>query len=267
MAEPELVIVADAAAGAVRAAALIADALHQAVGDRGRADWATTGGSTISSIYRAFLEPPVRGRIPWDDVHTWWGDDRFVPSDHPLSNVKPFDDILMRAGAWESVHSDDPRTELHIPVENVHPFRTGEAIGTGRDAGACSSELAAELRGAGLAEADGWPVFDLVVLGVGGDGHVLSVFPGSAAFDSRAWAVAVPAPTHIEPHVQRVTMNPAIIGTARRVVVVANGAGKAGALGHVFGDQVDARQWPARLARRDGATWVVDEAAAANLPR
>lgn len=267
MAEPELVVVADAAAGAVRAAELIANLLANAVADRGRADWATTGGSTISSIYRAFVEPPVRGRIRWSSVHTWWGDDRFVPSDHPLSNVKPFDDILLRAGDWESVHSDDPRTEVHIPIENVHPFRTGEAIGSGKDADECARDLAAELRGAGLTEADGWPVFDLVVLGVGGDGHVLSVFPGSAAFDARVWALAVPAPTHVEPHVERVTLHPAIVEAARHVLLVANGAGKADALGHVFGDDTDPRRWPAQLARRAGATWIVDEAAAANLPR
>ena len=267
MGDPQLIVVPDAPAGATRAAAMIAEALGEAVSDRGRADWATTGGSTISSIYRALLEHSLRGRIDWTRVHTWWGDDRFVPSDHPLSNVKPFDDVLMRAGDWESVHSDDPRTEPHIPVENVHPFRTGESIGAGRDADECARQLDVELRAGGLPETDGWPVFDLVVLGVGGDGHVLSVFPGSDAFDARAWAVAVPAPTHIEPHVQRVTLNPAIVSAASRVLVVANGAGKADALGHVFADDIDPRQWPAQLARRAGATWIVDEAAAANLPR
>ena len=65
------------------------------------------------------------------------------------------------------------------------------------------------------------------LLGVGSDGHILSVFPGSAAFDSKRWALAIPAPTHIEPHVERVTLNPAVVAVAERVLVVAYGAGKA----------------------------------------
>jgi 6-phosphogluconolactonase len=266
--EPEIVVVPDAETGSRRTADLIATALWDAVGERGdRADWATTGGSTVTSIYRALLLPENAGRTPWSQVHTWWGDDRFVPADHPLSNVRPFDDVLFDAGAWESVHSDDPRGHVRVAVPNVHPFRTGEAIGNGSGSDGCARELAAELRGAGLPERDGWPVFDLVLLGVGDDGHILSVFPGSAAFDARGWAVSIPAPTHIEPHVARVTLNPAIVGVARRVIVVANGASKAEVLGQIFGATIDPRRWPAQLARREGATWIVDEAAAANLPR
>jgi 6-phosphogluconolactonase len=266
--EPDVIVVPDPEAGAARAADLVATALWDAVGERGdRADWATTGGSTIASIYRALLLPENGSRTPWGQVHTWWGDDRFVPSDHPLSNVRPFDDVLLQGGGWESVHSDDRRERVRIPVENVHPFRTGEAIGAGEDAEGCARDLAADLRGAGLPEADGWPAFDLMLLGVGPDGHILSVFPGSAAFDARGLAVAVPAPTHIEPHVPRVTLNPAVVGVARRIIVVANGTSKADAIGHVFGDPIDPRRWPAQLARREGATWILDEAAAANLPR
>jgi 6-phosphogluconolactonase len=150
---------------------------------------------------------------------------------------------------------------------NVHPFRTGEAIGTGEDAEDCARELAAELRAAGLPELDGWPVFDLILLGVGPDGHILSVFPGSAALESRAWALPVPAPTQVEPHVPRVTLNPAVVRVARRLVVVVNGVAKAAVVGQVFGQELDPVRWPAQLARREGATWILDEAAAANLPK
>ena len=268
MGEPEIVVVPDVETGARRAADLVATALWDAVGERGgRADWATTGGSTIVSVYRALLLPENAARTPWGQVHTWWGDERYVPADHPLSNVGPFDDVMLDAGAWESVHSDDPRGRVRIPATNVHPFRTGESIGVGEGPEACARDLAAELREAGLPEQDAWPVFDLVLLGVGRDGHLLSVFPESGAFDARAWAVAVPAPTHIEPHVARVTLNPAIVGVARRVVVVANGTEKAEALGRVFRDPIDPRRLPAQLARREGATWIVDEAAAAKIPR
>lgn len=266
MSEPEIVVVEDAGAGAIRAAEVIATTLSDAIDERGgRADWATTGGSSSSGIYRALLA--LRDRVPWEGVHTWWGDDRFVPSDHPLSNVRAFDDVLLDGGGWESVRSDDRRGRVRIPVANLHPFRTGEAIGVGEDAEDCARDVAAELRAAGLPETDGWPVFDLILLGVGSDGHILSVFPGSAAFDSRAWALSIPAPTHIEPHVQRVTLNPEAVRVARRVLVVAYGAGKADVLASVFGTEVDPRRLPAQLARREGATWVVDEDAAAKLPR
>ena len=122
------------------------------------------------------------------------------------------------------------------------------------------------MRAADFEVVDGWPVLDLVLLGVGGDGHVLSVFPGSAAFKSKAWALGIPAPTHIEPHVERVTLNPAILAVAREVLVVMHGADKAAILGDIFGPEVDPTRWPAQLTRRAGATWVLDEAAAAHLP-
>jgi 6-phosphogluconolactonase len=260
-------VVADATTASHRAAQVIGDSLRASVADRGRADWATTGGSTPVGIYRAMLDGAIANGIPWSDVHTWWGDDRFVPGDHPLSNVKPFDDVLLEAGAWESVHSDDPAGRVRIPVANVHPFRTGEAIGTQRSPAWCAAELVEELRAAGLPEVDDWPVLDLMLLGLGTDGHILSVFPGSTAFRSIRWALAVPAPTHIEPHVARVTLNPALVRVARRVVVVALGAGKADGVGRIFRSDHDPRQLPGQLAVREGATWILDEPAAADLPR
>lgn len=267
MSAPEVIVVPDAAAAATSAAQAIADTLRDAVADRGRADWATTGGSTPVGIYQAMLTPRLRDEIPWEAIHTWWGDDRFVPGDHPLSNVRSFDDILLESGGWESVHSDDPRDRVRIPVANVHPFRTGEALGVGQDAATCAAELAAELREAGPPEVDGWPAFDLMLLGLGSDGHILSVFPGSAAFESTRWALAIPAPTHIEPHVARVTLNPAVVRVARRLVVVAHGAGKAEVIGRIFGADRDPNVLPAQLTLREGSTWILDEAAAAQLRR
>jgi 6-phosphogluconolactonase len=116
-------------------------------------------------------------------------------------------------------------------------------------------------------DTDGWPVFDLMFVGIGGDGHLLSVFPGSEAFDSDRLALAIPAPTHIEPHVARVTMNPATVQVAGRVLAVVLGASKADIVGRLFREPPDPRLLPAQLAIRDGATWILDEAAAAQLPR
>jgi 6-phosphogluconolactonase len=265
--EPEIVVVADPEAASAAAAEGIAEALRAAVEARGRADWATTGGSTPVGIYARLAAPAMADAVPWSAVHTWWGDDRFVPRDHPLSNVKPLDDVLLDIGGHAAGTAAGGRAGLHVAVENLHPFRTSEAIGAGLPAAACASELAVELRAAGLPEAGGWPVLDLVLLGLGPDGHVLSVFPGSAAFDSPLWALDIPAPTHVEPHVERVTLNPAIVTAARKVLVVSYGAGKAEVLASILGPVRDVRRWPAQIARRDGATWILDEAAAANLSR
>jgi 6-phosphogluconolactonase len=266
MSEPEIVVVADPATGAAEAASRIATILDGAVEARGRADWATTGGSTPVAIYRRLATPPLLDAVEWAKVHVWWGDDRFVPRDHPLSNVKPCDDILLGLAGRMAGMAGGRFPGVPIPFDHLHPFPTGEAIGEGRGAAWAAAALAAELREADLEEADGWPILDLVLIGVGPDGHVLSVFPGSEAFDSTELALAIPAPSAVSPHVERVTLNPAMVGAAREVVVVANGAEKAPVIADVLGPERDLRRWPAQLGRREGATWILDEAAASALP-
>lgn len=265
--EPEIVVVTDpdvaSGAAAERVAAILADAIAR----RGRADWVTTGGSSIVGIYRRLVAEPLRDAVPWPAVHVWWGDDRYVPRDHPLCNVKPFDDILLSIGLAEEGVAGGRGRGVALSQANLHPFPTGEAIGGARGPGWCAASLADELARAHLVADGPWPVFDLVLLGMGADGHVLSVFPGSTALGSGELALAIPAPDHIEPRVERVTLNPAIIGAARHVLVVATGAAKAGILAQVFGETRDPTRWPAQLARRANATWILDAAAAAGLPR
>ena len=252
---PRVITEPDAAAAGRTAAAFIAETLTTAVAVRGRADFATTGGSAPVGIYRALAAPPLRDAMPWDATHIWWGDDRFVPREHELSNVKPLDDVLLRDGA------------APIPAANLHPFPVARTLAAGEDEAWCASELAGELRTAGLERHDGWPVFDLVLLGVGGDGHILSVFPGSGAFTSDRWALPIPAPTHIEPHVPRVTLHPRVVTVARAVLVVALGEPKAATVRQVLLDAFDPERLPAQLTRRPGSTWVIDEAAASELSR
>lgn len=265
--EPEIVVVADADAAAEVAARRIAVILADAVAARGRAQWATTGGSAPAAIYRHLIASPLRDVVPWEAVHVWWGDDRFVPVDHPESNVKAFDDIMLGIAGGEEGTAVGQAMPLPIPPGNVHPFPTAEAIAETRGAAWCATTLGDTLRAAGLEEVGGWPVFDLMFIGIGPDGHLLSAFPGSSAFDSPDLALAIPAPTHIGPHIERVTLNPAVIGVARSVLVVVHGADKADGIAAIFGPERDPRRWPGQLARRAGATWIIDEAAAAALPR
>ncbi len=257
--EPELVVLVDPEAAAREAAHRIADALVAAVELRGRADFCTTGGSAPIPIYRLLAQSPMRDRIPWPQVHVWWGDDRFVPRDHPDSNVTALDEVLLGG-------STDGRDGAPLPAANVHPFPTDRAIAEMRDNAWCAARYAEEMAaGLPLTESN-WPVFDLIMVGAGTDGHVLSCFPNSPALDSFAWTLAVPAPSHIGPHLPRMTVNPRLLEAAP-VLVVSWGASKAEALGHVFGDLRDDRRWPVQRTRRSGAVWLVDQAAAAHIPK
>jgi len=262
---PDVRVLADADAVADAAAQEIARCLQAAIDARGRADWATTGGSAAPPIYRCLAAAPLRDAVDWGKVHVWWGDDRYVPYDHPLSNVLPLEQILLAATADEGA-STDGGPGVPIPADQIHRFATTQAISEDRGPEWCAGVYADELRTDGPErDADGIPVMDLIVLGVGPDAHILSVFPGSAVWDERELAAAVPAPTHIEPHVERVTLHPSLVTAAREVLIVSTGASKAGAFGRGWADG-DPREIPVRTARRAGAVWLLDAAAAADLP-
>ncbi|MCI0583491.1 MAG: 6-phosphogluconolactonase [Chloroflexi bacterium] len=251
--EPEILVLPDADAVSATAGRRIAEALAGAVTARGVAHWATTGGSTPSPIYEVLAAQPLRDAVPWPGVHVWWTDDRWAPPDGPLSNARAFLELLQ------------PR--VPIPAANVHPVPVGEAMAGGQEASWAASRYAESLRGVAIpVDAAGYPVLDVVLVGIGGDGHLFSVFPGSATWDNAAWVQAVPAPTHIEPQVARVTLHPRILDACRHPIVVVHGASKAAILARIFGPRSDPRELPALAARRRGATWILDEGAALLLP-
>jgi len=266
--EPSVLVLPDAAAVSFAAAEAIAGALVDAVAARGVAHWATTGGSAPVGIYRALTEAPLRDRVPWDRLHIWWGDDRFVPRSHPLSNVLAFDQVLLAAGESGLEVELGLLPGTWIPLDHVHPMPMTEAIAEGRPAAWVARAYERELHDADLPLDDaGLPVLDVVLLGVGTDGHLFSVFPGSALWDSAAWVVAVPAPAHITPHVERVSLHPRIAAAARLPIVVAHGTGKAPIVATLLGPERDVRRWPAQVVREPGARWVIDRSAGAALPR
>jgi 6-phosphogluconolactonase len=276
MTEPEIVVLADPDACADAAAERIVATLASAVAERGRAHWATTGGSTPGAIYRRLARPPLRDEVPWGGVELWWSDDRFVPGDHPLSNAKiAMSDLIDAASFTGQSGTGGSGVDVHagrtagapLPADNVHPIPTGEAIGLGRGAAWAAERYIEMIRADGPPTDGGWPVFDLVLLGIGPDGHIMSIFPDSEAFDISRVALAIPAPTHVEPHVDRVTLHPRVVDVARSVLVVVLGSGKAALLADILESEPDPRRLPAQVARRSGATWILDAAAAANLSR
>jgi 6-phosphogluconolactonase len=130
------------------------------------------------------------------------------------------------------------------------------------------SAYLAELHAAGVPHTpSGFPIFDLVLIGIGGDGHCLSVFPGSPlALEGAPVAAGVPAPTHIEPHVPRLSFSVGMLASARTVIALAPGAGKADALARIFSNSTAVADAPARAALLPTATWLLDTASAATLP-
>jgi 6-phosphogluconolactonase len=270
---PDLRILATPDDVAAAAADEIARVLRDAIRERGVAHWSTTGGSAAPPIYRRLGADPLRESLDWGRVHVWWGDDRFVPYDHPHSNVAPLEQILLTSGGDEA--NSGPASSgvgehgagVRIPAANLHPIPSSAAIAHGTGAAGAAEAYEREIAAYGpAAGAEGLPVFDLIVLGVGPDGHVLSVFPGSAVWDAAGLVVPVPAPAHVEPHVARVTMHPRLLAAAREVLVVTTGASKAANLGRAWtGD--DVRELPVRAARLPNAVWLLDGAAAAELPR
>ncbi len=255
MSAPTVRVLNDAESVAAAAADHIIEEATTAVAARGAFHLCTTGGSTPAALYRALREPSRASRMPWAQTQIWFGDDRFVPRADPLSNVYPLDAQLLSAGA------DGAPSPLSLNA--VHPWPAGAA-----DAPTAVSAYLAELRGAGVPHTPrGFPIFDLVLIGIGGDGHCLSVFPGSPlALDGAPVAADVPAPTHIEPHVPRLSFSLGVLTSAREVLAIAPGAGKAEALARIFTSSTAVADAPAKAALIPTATWLLDTAAAAKLP-
>jgi 6-phosphogluconolactonase len=259
--EPEILVGATPVEAAQLGAERLVVAIAAGVARRGRADIATTGGSTSPALYRALLARPVRDRIGWNHLHVWFGDDRFVRRHDPDSNLVAVDAILLAGDAAAGLEP------APLPPGNLHPVPVDATLAGGGGPAEAAAAYEAALRSAVPADAAGRPVFDAILVGIGPDGHLLSIFPGSAAFDARGWVVSVPAPTHVAPNVARVSLTPGALDATPALVPMAFGAGKAAILASVLAGPRDERRFPAQRARRAGATWILDAAAAGMLPR
>lgn len=254
MSLPTVRVLVDAEGVAEAAADQIIEAATAAVAAGGVFHLCTTGGSTPAALYRALREPSRADRMPWAQTQIWFGDDRFVPRADPLSNVTPLDAQLLSAGADGALS--------RLASNAVHPWPT-----TAADAPTAVSAYLEELRSAGVPHTPtGFPIFDLLLIGIGGDGHCLSVFPGSPlALERAPVAAGVPAPTHIEPHVPRLSFSLGVLASARAVIALAPGAGKADALARIFSDSNAVADVPAKAALIPTATWLLDTASAVKL--
>lgn len=222
-----------------------ARAAKQSVTARGRFTCTLAGGGTPQVLYSLLAAPPFLASLPWAKMHFFWGDERCVsPGDH------------------ESCYQQAYRTWLGrvpVPSENLH--RIPGELGPQKAA----ADYAAHLQ---LFATDGlaWPRFDLVLLGLGSDGHTASLFPGSDQ-TSRVATVAVTAHYQDRP-ANRVSLASDVFNAARRVVFLAAGVEKANALAATLSGQRDLPNLPAQRIRlpRGRVWWLVDQAAASRLP-
>ncbi len=199
-----------------------------------------TGGSSPKQLYALLASDAYRDRIPWDRVHWFIGDERFVPPSDSRNNMAMARGIFLDACA---------------PPANIHPIPTDAA---GPDEGA--ERYAHELKSFYGAERlqDARPLFDLVLMGVGPDGHTASIFPDyPAARETECWVVGVPK-AHVEPFVPRVTLTLPILASCREMLFEVAGADKRAILTRVLAGE----NLPANRARSIGETvWLLDQAA------
>jgi 6-phosphogluconolactonase len=239
---------------AERAVDLLVDGLRTGIARRGEAHLALTGGSSAEALFGVLCGSERSARVDWQRVHVWQGDERFVPWSHPDSNW-----TAARAGWLDHVDGPD------IPLGQHHPIPVDQAIRDGHDAAWAAQRYAADIDRL-LPRVDDIPAFDVILLGVGSDGHILSTFPGSQPIHEQGRAaVAVPAPTHIDPRVERITLAPHLLRAAAGIVVMVPGSSKAGIIATCFGPRRDPDRVPAQLALRPSAVWLLEPGSAAAL--
>lgn len=236
---------------AERALDLVVEGLRTGIRLRGAAHLALTGGSSAAALFGLLRVAPRAGRVDWSRVHVWQGDERFVPLAHPDRNwAGALRDWLAADGAAGAV---------------LHPMPVDEAIDGGHDAAWAAARYAGELA-ASLPVRDGAPSFDVLLLGMGGDGHILSTFPGTApTIEQFETVMPVAAPTHIEPHLPRVTLAPFVLRGALSIVVMVPGAAKAPTVREVLTTAADPERLPAQLAVRPNAVWLLEPGSAGAL--
>jgi 6-phosphogluconolactonase len=232
-----IIAVADAAMLAQTAAERL---IARIAGNSGRVAICLTGGSSPKRLYQFLANDSHRGQIPWHRVHWFIGDERFVPADDSLNNMRMARQSFLNRCA---------------PLVNVHPIATDAAT---PDEAATRYE--AELKSFyGADRLDlARPLFDAVLMGVGPDGHTASLFPGYPAVDEKErWVVGVPQ-AHVEPFLPRVSLTLPVLGSCHEMLFEVAGADKRAILTRVLAGE----DLPAARAHSGGeTTWLVDKAA------
>lgn len=222
-------------------------AASDAVRERGRFTFALSGGSTPRNLY-TLIAANASATLPWDKMFFFWGDERNVPPDDPDSNYRM---------AKESLLSRVP-----IPAGNIFPVPTGKG-----DAGASADDYEKTLRRFFDLKPGEVPRFDVILLGMGPDGHTASLFPETAALKEHSRLVVANWVEKLK--ASRITFTLPVLNAARRVIFLVSGGDKAPVLKEVLEGKGPAEKYPSKLVHpSDGRLiWLVDRAAASELSK
>ena len=222
--------------------AWIASEIIAAVKERGRCSIALSGGNTPKHVYQLLAEQPLSGTIPWQQVHFFWGDERMVPYNDDQNNAKMAFDSLLNF--------------IDIPAENIHRMPSQ------LEPAAAATQYDALLHQF-FSMANEFS-FDIVLLGMGDDGHTLSLFPGTEVLkEKEKWVIAY----YVEKQQQfRMTLLPAIVNRCRAAAFIVSGLSKKASFEAVTGTEKKPNQYPAQLIQPSLGElhWFIDAAVAEN---
>ncbi len=238
-------IFADLEAMSSAAARLLARACAESKASEREFTVALSGGSTPRNLYLLLGSGDYMQAIDWQRVHIFWVDERCVPPDHEQSNFKLASDTFL--------------SRVAIAPENVHRIKGEEPA---EQAASNYEDALRKFFGASV-----MPAFDLILLGMGEDGHTASLFPGSPALAEQE-RLAVAAVPKQPPKVDRVTLTLPVLNNARQIIFLVAGSAKARILQEILTGAETKRNYPAGLVENTNGelTWFIDKAAAAFLP-
>ena len=230
-------VVPDAEGLAHAAAERIVTRLAQSSGTRAVA---LTGGRTPETLYRLLATQPFSSRIAWHEIHWFWGDERFVPCDDPRNNARMAIDALL-------CHVPVPRRNIHrIPTDVADPAESARLY----------EEALRHFHGHRALDAD--PLFTIVLMGMGPDGHTASLYPGDPVLEEKERWVLPVAQAKLEPFVPRVTLTFPALASTREMLFLVAGADKRNALARIERGEA----LPAARATSNGElTWLVERGA------
>jgi 6-phosphogluconolactonase len=248
MEDVSLRIVEDKDRLAQEAAAEIVNAVSAVLMENQRCTVALTGGSTPRAAYHLLGQEPLRGRLAWEKIHFFWGDERHVPPDHPDSNFRMAHEAFLSA--------------VPVPAGNIHRIPAEDP-----DATHAAAAYEETLRGFFHLSPDDKPRFDLLLLGLGPDAHIASLFPGNPALHETRQLVIAPWVEKLAAF--RITLTAPVLNSAARVLFLVSGEEKSEAVEKVLEAERDPERYPGQLVRpADGEVlWLLDRAAAGRLSK
>lgn len=231
----------------LRAAELFASWADASIQERGIFKVVLAGGNTPKKMYGVLTNEPFSSRIQWDKIDIFFGDERLVPLNHPDSNFNMANEILLQ--------------NIPIPKANIHPV----PIVSDKNPQEIAVDYEKDIRSVFNIEPPGIPVFDLIILGMGKDGHTASIFPHSKALmETKLLALAVEPSLNTVPGCLRITLTPPVLLNAKRLMVLVSGKEKTEMLHKALQEPNNTGEFPILIicSLGDRVTWLLDSSAA-----